>query len=240
MAGPRVLAVVVGSDATRGDSRSLEEPVASLRDRGVEVSLVAASEVTAEIDDNRPVMAVVQAQRLTLEVLEVIRRLDAAGVPSLAVLANHTEEHEVILLDSGAWDVVALPSSPRRLVARICSLCQHLLDRSRRGSEERLTVGELTVDPRRHEVTVAGVPVPVTRAEFALLRSLAREPGAVLAREDLLREARAQGAGSPSSLESHLSRLRVKLDAAGCTARILSVRGLGYRLVKDVPPQGLV
>lgn len=176
-----------------------------------------------------PTLAVVHVRQLTIDALAALRPLTQEEVPVLAIAEEATEEHELILLHSGAWDVLALPVSTRRLSIRITTLYRHLAARSSGGPEERYQFDNVIILPRRREVAVGGRKVELTKTEFDLLVTLARVPHEVLSRQQLVADAAASRI-SVRSLESHLSRLRTKVHSAGGPRLIESVRGVGYRL----------
>jgi len=118
------------------------------------------------------------------------------------------------------------------LAARIAAA----LGRRRRRTDDPLMVGELLIDPGRHLVKVGDRSVPLTRKEFALLYVLASDPTRVFSRAELLRDVWDED-GRPTrngirKLNSHISRLRRKLDPEG-TRYVFNCWGIGYRLVGE-------
>ena len=157
---------------------------------------------------------------------EVVRRLRAGGnwVPVLMLSAKDGEHDQADALDDGADDYLTKPFSYVVLLARLRALL-------RRGAAVRpavLQVGEVRLDPASREVDVAGAPVELTSREFALLEYLARHPGRVLTKTELLDHVWDAAADTaPNAVEVYVSYLRRKIG----TARLLTVRGAGYRLV---------
>lgn len=102
------------------------------------------------------------------------------------------------------------------------------------GGQETLAAGSVAMDVDRHEVTVAGNPVPLSSKEFDLLHLLLRHQGKVVRRERLLNEVWGEDYyGDTRTLDTHVGWLRKKVEGAG-SVRIVAVRGLGYRLdLKD-------
>jgi DNA-binding response OmpR family regulator len=98
---------------------------------------------------------------------------------------------------------------------------------------QSVTVGDLSLDPRAHTVTLAGIPLELTRREFDLLHALALHPGQVLSTQDLLSEVwGAEFIGQPQVVYVHIRWLRKKIEAKPeKPERILTVRGVGYRLM---------
>ena len=135
----------------------------------------------------------------------------------------------VVGLELGADDYVVKPFGLRELVARIRAVTRRTGDH--RGSDDDeldLVVGTLRIDLRAHRVTVDGAEVALTGKEFALLTLLAREPGAVVDRERILREVwNTTWYGSSKTIDVHVAAIRRKLGDAGW---IETVRGIGLRL----------
>ena len=164
--------------------------------------------------------------------LEVCRRLRqdpaTAPLPIVMLTAKGEEVDRVLGLELGADDYIVKPFSPREVVARI----RAVLRRSRApAGAAPIVTGTLLIDVARHTVRVDGAPVGLTPKEFDLLRALAEAGGRVLAREFLLD--RVWGYATAGELESrtvdvHVRRLRVKLGGEG--RRIVTVKGVGYRL----------
>lgn len=98
------------------------------------------------------------------------------------------------------------------------------------GTENRLTAGRLIMDVDRHEVTLGGTVVPLSSKEFALLQLLLRHQGKVVRRERLLSEVWGEDYfGDTRTLDTHIGWLRKKIESRGAV-RLVSVRGVGYRL----------
>jgi DNA-binding response OmpR family regulator len=155
-----------------------------------------------------------------------------SDVPIIVVTAR-TDTHDVVAgLEAGADDYVTKPFVVKELAARIRA---HLRRTARPGAAvgDRLTFGELSVLPDAGEVTVHGHAVHLTRTEFRLVCELAEQAGKVLKREDLLRSVWGYDYFGDSRLvDVHIRRLRTKVeDDPANPTRIVTVRGLGYKLV---------
>jgi DNA-binding response OmpR family regulator len=168
--------------------------------------------------------------------LEVCRRLRreprTASLPIVMLTAKGEEMDRVLGLELGADDYVVKPFSPKEVVARVRAVLRRVAAPAR--ADDSLVSGRLAIDPARHVVLVAGVPVVLTPKEFDLLRALAEAGGRVLSREFLLD--RVWGYAAAGEIESrtvdvHVRRLRMKLGAEG--ARIVTVKSVGYRLEPD-------
>lgn len=164
--------------------------------------------------------------------LEVCKRLRAeertAGIPILILTAKGDETDVVLGLELGADDYVVKPFSPRELMARV----RAVLRRPRAGGAPAATLrvaDVLEIDERAHAVRVGGSRVDLTATEFAILRALARNPGWVFSRDQLLDKAwGGERAALDRTIDVHVKNLRDKLGKAG--GLIQSVRGVGYKL----------
>src|SRR5690242_13474924 len=160
--------------------------------------------------------------------LQLRARID---VPIVMVTARGEESDRVLGLDVGADDYVTKPFSPRELLARIKANVRRV--RGQAGPpQDTVIVGGLVLDPAKMTVTLDGNQIDVTAYEFAILRALARRPGKVLSREQLLDLAKGSADLSfDRSIDVHVSRLRAKLGDDSRNPRILkTVRGVGYLL----------
>jgi DNA-binding response OmpR family regulator len=176
-----------------------------------------------------------------LDGLEVCRRIQLREpVPVLMLTARDEEADRLIGLAVGADDYLTKPFSPRELVARIRALLRRvdraaLLAAGPAEPAEQLVLGDLRVDVGTRRVSVGTEQVHLTRTEFDLLAALARRPGRVVERDQLLTEvwdwepmAAVRAAhGSPArAVDSHVKALRRKIGAE----RIRTVHGVGYAL----------
>jgi two-component system, OmpR family, response regulator len=145
------------------------------------------------------------------------------GVPILMLTARGNVDDRIRGLDAGADDYLAKPFDFGELLARLRALI-------RRGPSERspqLTIGELVVDPARHAVTCAGEPVELTAREFSVLEYLARRPGELVTRAELLDHVwDANYAGSTNVVDVYVGYVRRKLGRP----LIRTVRGAGFIL----------
>ena len=163
--------------------------------------------------------------------LDVCRLLKGDGrtrhIPVIMVTARGEDADVVLGLELGADDYVIKPFSPRVLVARV----RVALRRAEHEVEEDGAVlrrGALVIDPGRHEVTLGGDPIELTHTQFLILQLLARRPGWVFARQQILETARGDDyLATERSVDVHIVALRRKLADEG--DRIETVRGVGYR-----------
>jgi len=154
-----------------------------------------------------------------------------SDVPVLMLTALGNEEDRVAGLETGADDYIRKPFSSRELLARLRAQVRRARGRSGPGAR-LLTAGSLRVDLGARQVTVDGRPVSLTSYEFALLRTLAEQPGRVMSREQLLDLARGNAEEAfDRSIDVHISRLRQKLELDPRHPALLkTVRGAGYVL----------
>jgi len=164
--------------------------------------------------------------------LDVTRRVrSTSAVPIIMLTARSDEADRVIGLELGADDYVVKPFSPRELLARVRAVLRR---GTPVGDDDRpLRVGDLSVDPARRVVTVDGRSVELTVSEFELLAHMARSPDRVFTRGQLLEAIHgvAVDAGL-RAIDAHVKNVRRKIeDDPHRPARLLTVHGVGYRLV---------
>ena len=149
-------------------------------------------------------------------------------VPVILVTARSTEEDKLEGLAIGADDYVTKPFSPREVVARVKAVLRRV------RLEEvptKLRTRQIEIDRESHAVSVRGRSVDLTPAEFDLLAALARAPGRVFSRGELLE--RAFGSdyeGLDRTLDAHVMRLRRKIESPGQPPLLVTVFGVGYKL----------
>jgi len=167
--------------------------------------------------------------------LELLKKLRDRGIdtPTLFLTAHDLLDDRVAGFEAGADDYLAKPFSPRELEYRVEALLRRSLGGSKQnGSEERLEIGDLVVDRRRHEVSRAGAKIDLTPLEFQILDLLASEPGRAWSRNDLLdRVWSTEYEGYQRNIDPHINRLRKKLENDPKNPHyVLTVRGVGYKL----------
>jgi len=162
------------------------------------------------------------------EVCKQLKRNDeTAQIPILMLTAKGEDADIVAGLELGADDYLTKPFSPKVLVARIRAIL-------RRGAGEPaneasvIKIGDMVIDPVRHEVKVDGQEVMLTVSEFGILHFLARKPGWVFTRSQIIAAVKGDDyAVTERSVDVQITGLRKKLGAAG--KNIETVRGVGYR-----------
>jgi len=161
-----------------------------------------------------------------LDLVAELRRMHDS--PVLALTARAEDGQKVAGLDAGLDDYLTKPFNPRELVARVNAIIRRSTGS---GGTRPLEVGNLLLDPARHEVSVAGAPVSLRAKEFELLEAFCRQPGIVLTRDKLLENVWGFAyPGETRTVDVHVKQLRDKLGAA--SAKIETVWGVGYKLVR--------
>ncbi len=166
--------------------------------------------------------------------VELLRKLRERGVqtPALFLTAHDSLEDKAAGFEAGADDYLAKPFSPRELEYRISALLRRG-EISPTGTDgDRMEIGDLVVDRRRHEVSRAGAKIDLTPLEFQILDLLASEPGRAWSRNDLLdRVWSTEYEGYQRNIDPHINRLRKKLESDPKNPHyVLTVRGVGYKL----------
>jgi DNA-binding response OmpR family regulator len=223
-----------------GDSSALvlvvddEQPIRDLvrtylrRERMEVITAEDGTSALEAIREHAPDVVVLDVMLPGLDGIEVCRRLRRFSDAYVLMLTARGEETDrVIGLSIGADDYLVKPFSPRELVARI----RALLRRPRHAPSSSGAPG-LAVDVQRHEVVVDDRLIPLTVIEFDLLAALAREPGNVLTRDQLLERVWGQDfVGDDHLLDVHVGKLRSKLGDDPVQPRFVeTVRGVGFRL----------
>jgi DNA-binding response OmpR family regulator len=172
-----------------------------------------------------------------LDGLDVTRQLRSgsttAAVPIVMLTARDDELDKLLGLELGADDYLTKPFSPRELVARV----RAVLRRAERPVEagEIVAAGDVTLDVPRMRTEVAGRAVDLTPTEFTILLTLARQPGRIFTRSQLLDALHGVAFESyERAIDSHIKNLRRKVEPAPREPRyVLTVYGVGYRFADD-------
>jgi DNA-binding response OmpR family regulator len=183
----------------------------------------------------RPALVVLDLGLPGMDGLDVARTLRRdSNVPIIMLTARVDETDKLIGLELGGDDYVTKPFSPRELVARVRAVLR------RTGGEREqaivpIVAGDVVIDMERRQVTVRGQPVELTPTEFDLLVVLARHPGRVFTRLELLD--RVQGyafEGYERTVDAHVKNLRQKIEPDPKQPRyLLTVYGVGYRFAEQ-------
>jgi len=208
----------------------------SLAREGYEVFTAADGvEGLAVIRDVRPDLVCLDVMMPGKDGIEVCRELRAEAefnkLPVLMLTAKGDESDVVLGLGIGADDYMVKPARPKELVARV----RALLRRGKVGAEEAaplvLRVGPMEIDEERFEIRLNGATVKMTPTEFQILQLLAKKPGRVFRRSELLRGPSGASFSEERTVDAHVRSIRQKLGSDG--ELVQTVRGMGYRIVDE-------
>ncbi|HYK06105.1 MAG TPA: response regulator transcription factor [Thermoanaerobaculia bacterium] len=220
------------------DEESLRTTVAlALQRDGFRVETFADGlEALTRFERALPDLAILDIIMPRLDGLELCRRLRARSehLPILILSSKDEELDRVLGLELGADDYLCKPFALRELLARVKALLRRarLRQEPEGGEEEQIVeAGDLRLDLRRFEARWHGQTLALTLTEFSLLEALARRPGIVKSRTQLLRDAYPHDVHvAERTIDTHIKRLRKKLsDAAPGSDPVDTVHGLGYR-----------
>jgi two-component system response regulator RegX3 len=218
------------------DEASITEFVSyNLRKEGYKVDVAAnGDDALALADANTFDLVVLDVMLPGIDGYEVCRRLRMkSSVPVLFLSARDTELDKVVGLEIGGDDYLAKPFGVRELTARVKALLRRAPSGARDATVagEHIELGGITLDEGSHLAEADGRVIDLTPREFELLACLMRHGGKVLSRDQLLREAWGwEFLVETKTVDTHVKRLRDKLEAAGCDpALVETVRGYGYR-----------
>ena len=167
--------------------------------------------------------------------MEVLRRLRRESqVPVIMLTARDTVVDKVSGQDSGADDYITKPFAIEELLARIRAALRKRPARADEAQGQILQAGPLSLDPDRHQVSVNGEQVELTRREFDLLRYLLENKGRVISRESLLDHVWGfDFVGETNAVDVYIRFLRSKIDERFGIKLIHTVRGVGYVIRED-------
>ena len=185
-------------------------------------------------DAVRPDLVLLDVMLPKISGIDVCRELRRKSqVPIIMVTAKGSEIDTVVGLEVGADDYVTKPYRLRELVARMRAVLRRRpTDAGTRGaSVDVLQVGDVRLDPERHEVEIRGEQARLPLKEFELLEILLTNAGRVLPRETLIdRVWGTDYVGDTKTLDVHIKRLRAKVEQdPSVPTRIVTIRGLGYK-----------
>jgi DNA-binding response OmpR family regulator len=199
-------------------------------------AVLAASDGRAALQlarSRHPDLVVLDLGLPGLDGLDVTRALRAdSNLPIVMLTARDDELDKLLGLELGADDYLTKPFSPRELVARV----RAVLRRAERAAEpaDRIVAGDLVLDVPRLQGSVAGRGVELTPSEFAILATMARQPGRVFTRSQLLDAVRGDAFESyERAIDAHVKNIRRKIEPDPRQPRyLLTVYGVGYRVAE--------
>jgi DNA-binding response OmpR family regulator len=180
--------------------------------------------------DSAPDAVVLDVMLPRMSGFDVLRALRLKSmVPVIMLTARGDETDRIVGLELGADDYLPKPFNPRELAARL----RAILRRAAPDDPPRLSQPALSMDRQARQVTLGDETIHLTGAEFAILEKLLLAGGEVVSKDDLCRHALGRELlPFDRSIDTHISRLRGKLDATGSgDSRIQSIRGRGYVLI---------
>ncbi|MCI9293991.1 MAG: response regulator transcription factor [Lawsonibacter sp.] len=186
----------------------------------------SGTEAVLLLERQRPDLVLLDLMLPGLSGEEVLAKI--GNVPVIVVSAKVGVENRVNLLLRGAVDYLEKPFDSRELLARVAV---HLRESAAPGPASVLEAGPLRLDPAAHAVTAAGIPVRLTKTEYAILKLFLQNPGQAIAKSVILDRISADTPDcTESSLKIHVSNLRKKLRDATGRDHIESVWGIGFKL----------
>jgi two-component system OmpR family response regulator len=231
---PAIAFVLIRILLAEDDAETAEFICMGLGALGQQTVRAAAGEVALSLAMTEQFNAIVLDRMLPgLDGLSVLRQLRAAGIrtPVLLLTALGRIEDRVDGLEAGADDYLVKPFAFTELAARLNALLRRVT-----GVEAvtRLEVGTIVIDLLKREVHRYSRPIPVQPREFRLLEELMRNAGRVVTRTMLLERVWDFHFDPQTNIvETHISRLRAKLNEGGANDAIETVRGIGYRMHRN-------
>jgi two-component system, OmpR family, response regulator CpxR len=208
-----------------------------LRPEGFEVEAVHDGQRGVERSlSGEHVLVVLDVMLPLLNGIDVLRRLRAhSKVPVIILTARGDDVDRIVGLEIGADDYLPKPFNPRELVARIRAILRRV--RPAAGNDDRgekVTIGDVSLDPASRTVRRAGEPVELTSVEFSLLEILMRAAGHVVTREQIATDVLGRKfMAYDRSIDMHVSKIRRKLGPqSDHEERIKTIRGVGYIYAK--------
>jgi two-component system phosphate regulon response regulator PhoB len=210
----------------------------SLGKEGYIILQAASGEAAARImEDVLPDLLLLDVMLPGMDGLELLRRLKSdqriKAVPVILASAKGEESDVVAGLELGAEDYVTKPFSPRVLLARVRTvLRRHTQPDTSQPVDETIRVGALSLDAARHETRMDGKKLELSATEFSVLEVLARSPGRVFTRSQIIDAVRGHDYPvTDRSVDVQILAIRKKLGSAG--ELVETVRGVGYRFREE-------
>lgn len=163
-----------------------------------------------------------------LDVCREIRK--TSRIPIIMLTAKGEEIDRILGLELGADDYIVKPFSPREVVARIKAVLRRTNEQQQNHDEGVVKFDGLVIDIKSYTVTVKNTPVICTPKEIEILYMLASNPGQVFSREQLLNKVWGYDfAGETRTVDTHIKRIRAKVDNEGLNWSIKTIYGVGYK-----------
>jgi DNA-binding response OmpR family regulator len=197
------------------------------------ITVTNGVDALAQARTQRPDLVVLDLGLPRLDGLEVAKSLRREGdIPIIMLTARSEESDRLAGLELGADDYITKPFSPRELVARVRSVLRRV-DAAGDGGDA-LRRGDLVIDNGRMQVLRNGAPIDVTPTEFQIVAALARKPGRIFTRAQLLDAVRGTDVDAfDRAIDTHIKNIRRKIEPDSRKPRyILTVYGMGYKFTE--------
>lgn len=203
---------------------------------GFEVLSASTGEnALASLRADNPDLAVLDLGLPGMDGLDVLRTLRRdSNTPVIILTARGEESDRLVGLELGADDYMVKPFSPKELVARVRAVLRRAEGSSPAGAD-MLRAGDLVLNVPKMRLTVRDEPIEVTPTEFELIAAMARQPGRIFTRSQLLESVHGVAFESyERAIDTHIKNLRRKIEPDPRQPRyILTVYGVGYRLAEE-------
>jgi two-component system OmpR family response regulator len=210
-----------------------------LEHAGFGVVIAASGEAGLDaIRQDRPDLVVLDLGLPGMDGLDVTREIRrSSSLPVIMLTARDDELDKLLGLELGADDYVTKPFSPRELVARVRAVLRRADRVADQAADEVVRAGDLTLDVPRMRADLGGRRLDLTPTEFALLAALARQPGRIFTRSQLLDAVHGVAFESyERAIDTHIKNIRRKLEPdPRRPVHVLTVYGVGYRFADDRP-----
>lgn len=186
----------------------------------------------ALVKDKSPHLIILDLILPDISGLEVCRKIrQTENTPIIMLTAKSQETDRVVGLEMGADDYIIKPFSLAELAARIRAVLRRTMEQGREQRNETIiTRGDLTIDVEQYQVKKGGVEIELTPTEFKILALMARHPGRIFSRLQLLESCLGDAySGYERSMDTHISNLRKKIEHSSHNPLIVTVFGVGYK-----------
>lgn len=174
------------------------------------------------------VLDIMMPEMSGLDVCREIRK--TSRMPVIMLTAKGEEIDRILGLELGADDYIVKPFSPREVVARIKAVLRRTNEQQQAADDGSVNHQELAIDIKSYTVTLRGENIICTPKEIEILYMLASNPGQVFTREQLLNRVWGYDfAGETRTVDTHIKRIRAKLDNTGLNWSIKTIYGVGYK-----------
>jgi DNA-binding response OmpR family regulator len=190
------------------------------------------------VERHQPDLIVLDLGLPGLDGLDVTRRIRRdSNLPVIMLTARDDELDKLLGLELGADDYLTKPFSPRELVARVRAVLRRTDAGAQSSADELVHAGELTLDLPRMRAALGERTIDLTPTEFQLLATMARQPGRIFTRSQLLDAVHGVAFESyERAIDTHIKNIRRKLEPdPRRPVHILTVYGVGYRFADDRP-----